>query len=103
MTEYTHLSKDLVIEDDILDCHRGECFGRIKIGNPKTGEAYGYVDYSIWSDIFHGKMIEVFDGHKQKGYATKMLNYIKKQYKEYKIDTGMLTDDGAKFMKKRNR
>ena len=39
MTEYTKLSKDLIIEDDIKDSYGGEMYGTIKIGNPVTNEA----------------------------------------------------------------
>jgi GNAT superfamily N-acetyltransferase len=113
MTEYTKLLKDLVIEDDIKDSYGGELYGTIKIGNPTTNEAYGYVDYGLYrgrinsitsrdakfGDIFHIKMIEVFKPHQRKGYATKLMNYIRKKYKGYKIDSGMLTEEGAKFMK----
>lgn len=115
MTEYTKISKELVIEDDIRDSHGGELFGTIKIGNPSTNEAYGYVDYSLlrmhlnpatdkpakFGDVFYIKMIKVFDKHQTKGYAKLMMNYIKKKYRGYKIDTGMVTEDGANFMRRK--
>jgi ribosomal protein S18 acetylase RimI-like enzyme len=100
MSDITHISKDLVIYDDVMDAHHGQMDGIIRIGDPKTNVVYGYLQYSLFRGEFHISMIEVHEKYQRKGYATILLNYVKKAHKQYKIIPGYTTDDGTKLIKK---
>jgi ribosomal protein S18 acetylase RimI-like enzyme len=84
----------------VMDAHHGQMDGIIRIGDPKTNVVYGYLQYSLFRGEFHISMIEVHEKYQRKGYATILLNYVKKAHKQYKIIPGYTTDDGTKLIKK---
>ena len=99
MSDITNLSKDLAIYDDIMDSHHGQLDGIIKIGNTATDQVYAYLEYSLYIDTFNVNMIKTYKEYQRKGYATLLMNYVKKHYGKYQIRTGYTTDEGAKLMK----
>ncbi len=58
----------------------------------------GHCDYSIYKEEVSIKYLFVTEEFRKKGIATKLLDFIKKEYSNKLIDYGYSTDDGAKFM-----
>lgn len=58
----------------------------------------GHCDYSLYKDEISIKYLFVEEAFRKKGIASKLLDFIKTEYKNKLIDYGYSTDDGAKFM-----
>jgi ribosomal protein S18 acetylase RimI-like enzyme len=99
MSEIFRISKGLKIYNDVLDAHHGQVDGIIRIGNPITNKVYGYLEYSLYNKEFHINMINVYKEYQRKGYATILINYVKKEFKGYKLKEGYSTEEGAKLLK----
>ena len=99
MTEITKLANGLVIQEDVTGFHHGQTDCIVKIGNPVTNEAYGYIAYNLYQGDIHIAMIETFPTHQRKGYATLLLKYLKESNPKSKIHNGYTTDEGHHLMK----
>lgn len=62
----------------------------------KSGDdTLGYVDWSIYDDKPNISYIEVGEGWRRRGIATKLLQDIQRQYPDTEINFGMTTEDGT--------
>lgn len=59
----------------------------------------GYIQYAYYKDTVNIQMIEVSEAYRRQGIATKMMQYLQKQYPDTEINPGMTTPDGTEFFK----
>lgn len=103
-----NLNEGLKLWNDVYNATRGgEVHGTISAhehdkwtGNSHEDPRIGDISYSHTKE--HGvrvKMMRVHPDHRRKGVATAMVNHLKKEFPDAKIDYGMSTDDGSEFQK----
>ena len=85
------------IENDCYDSHQGETYCNILSYN-KEKLLIGYIDYSIFEEEIHVKMIEVRTICKRKGIASKMMEKLEEQ--NLPINIGRTTGEGTPFIEK---
>jgi GNAT superfamily N-acetyltransferase len=90
-------SPTVQIKETIKEKYRGQVFGNIIIRNYSTNEQIGYIDYTISGKTFYIDMIKIEPKYRRKGYATQLMEYVKKKYKGYEVDSGTFYPDGKKF------
>jgi hypothetical protein len=95
-------SADIEIENDCYDSHGGETYCTIRPFNTER-KVVGYIDYSLYDDEIHIKMVETADSYKRQGIATRMIEQLRKDNPGDALNWGMLTDDGAAFKAKVHR
>jgi len=61
------------------------------------GRVVGYVDYSVYEAVPHIQMIEVSEGQRRRGYATRMLSELQSLHPDQEISWGGLTPDGVRL------
>ena len=59
----------------------------------------GYIQYGYYKGTVNIQMIKVSDAYRRQGIATKMMQYLQKQYPDTEINPGMTTPDGTEFFK----
>lgn len=85
---------DIELQNDCFDSHGGEVF--CKLQAVENGDkTVGYVDYSLYEDEIHIKMIRVVEDSRRKGIATELLDRLRKDNPGYALNWGMMTDEGA--------
>lgn len=92
---------DVRLMNDCYDSHGGETFCTLRAY--KGENVVGYVDYSLYDDEIHIKMIEVDEAYQRQGIATALIDKLRKDNPGTPINWGMLTDDGAKLKAKVHR
>ena len=93
----TQVNTDIKIWNDCYDYHSGENFCRI-IAQDNIGEVIGIINYSIFDDEIDIKMIEVVEGYRRQGVGTRMIEYLKNENLDMKINTGLSTKMGTPFV-----
>jgi ribosomal protein S18 acetylase RimI-like enzyme len=93
------INSNLIIIDEVTGSHHGQVDGLVKIGNPNTDEVYGLLSYSIHGNKLHINMVEVSPEYQRKGYATYMVNYLKRANRKQNTNWGFTTVEGTKFKK----
>lgn len=100
MSVVEKLSNGLVIDKESTGAHHGQVDMIVRIGNPVTDKVYSYIQYSIYQGDIHINMIETYKEHQRKGYATILMNYLKRDNPKSKIHNGdYATNDGHKLLK----
>jgi len=69
----------------------------VKLGVDDT--VVGYIDYTYLpsDDLIHINMIEVMEEYRRQGIGTKMIQALKQEWPDQKINWGMLVGHGAEF------
>ena len=75
------LNSNLILVDEVVATHNGQVDAMVKIGNPNNDEVYGYVEYSIFNNRIKVTNVCVSETYAKKGYATIMMNHIKRSHK----------------------
>jgi GNAT superfamily N-acetyltransferase len=96
-------AQGMKIFNDVYDSHGGEVFGSIYAGK-YFGErliAVAKIDYSIFENEIHIKVIEVSENNRRLGLATLMVEKLKSEYPDMRINWGMeASEEGTAFVKK---
>ena len=68
------------------------------IVDKNTGITMGQLDYVIENNVPRVEMIRVYDQFQRKGYGTKLMQSLQRDYRNTEIDFGKLTSDGKPFI-----
>lgn len=90
------LNESLDYYTSVKDSYGDELHCRMTVS--EDGKDIGYLDFSVYEDTPYIQMINVKEPYRRKGYATKMIKQLQKQYPNSEIDFGMTTDDGTKLV-----
>lgn len=82
-----------MITCEALNWHHGQldCVLRIK----QCEELVGHLNYSEFEGTPKIQMINVYDGHQRRGYATQLVMALQSHYPDKEIDWGCMTDEGS--------
>ena len=90
------LNESLDFYTSVKDSYGDELHCRMTVS--EDGKDIGYLDFSVYEDTPYIQMINVKEPYRRKGYATKMIKQLQKEYPNSEIDFGMTTDDGTKLV-----
>jgi len=103
---------NLKITNEVTGFSHGQMDGYILAHLPKDGyseylgqELIGKIQYAEFQGEVHVQWIQTRDDYKRQGVATQMIEFLKKEFPDAKIHSGMTTDNGTPFfesLKKRN-
>ena len=96
-TSKGNTSDGLSILSTIKDSYGGEAF--MVMSAMDGNKVAGTIEYSVYEDTPAIQMIEVAEGYKRKGVATKMLQALQSEYKDTEIQFGYTTEEGEKLLK----
>lgn len=96
-TSKGNTSDGLSILSTVKDSYGGEAF--MVMSAMDGNKVAGTIEYSVFEDVPAIQMIEVAEGYKRKGVATKMLQALQREYKDTEIQFGYTTEDGEKLLK----
>ena len=96
-TSKGNTSGSLSILSTVKDSYGGEAF--MVMSAMDGNKVAGTIEYSVYEDTPAIQMIEVAEGYKRKGVATKMLQALQREYKDTEIQFGYTTEDGEKLLK----
>ena len=86
--------KGIQYSNNVVDAHGGELFGEI-LARGTNGRLAGYIEYSVWMNEVHVKMIQTHKDVRRNGVARSMMKKLQEEYPECEINWGMTTDLGT--------
>lgn len=95
----SYIDKNTIIKTIIDDTFDNIDKRHKYIIDKKTGITMGQLDYVVDNNNPRIEMIKVYDEYKRKGYGTKLMQSLQKDFKEKEIDFGILTKEGEPFIK----
>lgn len=94
----SYIDKNTIIKTVMDDTFEGVDKRHKFIVDRKTGITMGTLDYVVENNIPRVEMIKVYDEYKRKGYGTKLMQSLQKDFKGKEIDFGILTKEGKPFI-----
>ena len=90
------LNESIEIRDEVIDVYGEEFYKEMTL--IVDDKIVGCIQYTVYDDKPYIQMIKVAEDERRKGYGTKLIKALQKQYPNSEIDFGMTTDDGTKLV-----
>lgn len=90
------LNESIEIRDEVIDVHGEEFYKEMAL--IVDDKIVGCIQYTVYDDKPYIQMIKVAEDERRKGYGTKLIKALQKEYPNSEIDFGMTTDDGTKLV-----
>lgn len=91
------LNESLEVKDQVIDVYGDEIYKEMAL--IKDGKIVGCISYSVYKGQPSIQMIKVADDEKRKGYGTKLIKQLQKEYPDQEINFGWMTDEGSALYK----
>lgn len=90
------LNESIEIRDEVIDVYGEEFYKEMTL--IVDDKIVGCIQYTVYDDKPYIQMIKVAEDERRKGYGTKLIKALQKEYPNSEIDFGMTTDDGTKLV-----
>lgn len=95
--QYIEATLQLVFQKDHLNHHHGQDDYVIYACLPDTMIVVGKLEYSVYEDVPHIRMIQTADDYMRQGVATRLMQELQKEFAYNKINWGWQTKPGELF------
>lgn len=90
------LNESIEIRDEVIDVYGEEFYKEMAL--IVDDKIVGCIQYTAYDDKPYIQMIKVAEDERRKGYGTKLIKALQKEYPNSEINFGMTTDDGTKLV-----